>query len=63
MPPTRRPRFRSGFTCALLAAGCSPAAFQALTRWSSDEPLNVYARLIPSDHVAWITKAPTHRTD
>jgi hypothetical protein len=55
--------FRSGFACALLAAGCPPGTIQALARWSSEESLKVYARLNPSDYAAWITKASTQRTD
>ena len=55
--------FRSGFACALLAAGCPPATIQALARWSSEESLKVYARLNPNDYGCWISKAMLQRTE
>jgi integrase len=54
--------FRIGFACALLAAGCPPGMIQALARWRSTESLAIYARLNPSDYVAWTAKALTQRT-
>jgi hypothetical protein len=54
---------RIGFACSLLAAGCPPATVQALARWRSIEPLEVYARLSPSDYAAWVSKALSQRTD
>jgi hypothetical protein len=55
--------FRIGFACALLAAGCPPGMIQALARWRSSESLAIYARLNPSDYVAWTSKALAQRTD
>jgi hypothetical protein len=55
--------FRIGFACALLAAGCPPGLIQALARWRSTESLAIYARLNPSDYVAWTSKALLQRTD
>ena len=36
---------------------------QALARWRSSESLAIYARLNPSDYVAWTSKALNQRTD
>jgi hypothetical protein len=36
---------------------------QALARWRSTESLAIYARLNPSDYVAWTSKAFLQRTD
>ncbi len=55
--------FRIGFACALLAAGCPPGMIQALARWRSTESLAIYARLNPSDYVAWTTKALQQHTN
>jgi hypothetical protein len=55
--------FRSGFACALLAAGCPPAAIQALARWSSEGSLKVCGKLSPSNCAAWIAEDSTQRAD
>ena len=55
--------FRISFACALLAAGCPPGMTQSLVRWSSQESLKIYARLNPSDYVAWTSKALLQTTD
>ena len=54
--------FRVGFACALLAANCPYDMIQALARWRSDKSVAIYARLNPTDHSGWVTKALQQKT-